>query len=255
MFTQEISVSVNSNADLNQVIEEFFFLMCSYRANGQTLGRVESNYINGNKIVFMPFTHEEDSLNKRYNNFYVNDRTQKLEKLCNSSIEYRIAGSITVDDEAPCQCKAPRSYTLLTNGFTIASPINCGECNRSVPLYRLPKYNDHGYLQILSWETNYQACDRLQMNCEVGERWALNQMQELTSQLSKQGLKICRQLEELTSLPVYYFLFDYRKYKTDQTHRLCPGCGGKWYLEKALHDFYEFKCDKCKLVSITSPNS
>ncbi len=66
-------------------------------------------------------------------------------------------------------------------------------------------------MPILSWETNYISCDSLQMNCEVGERWALNQMQEITSQLSKQGLEICRKIEELTSIPTYYYLHNYKK--------------------------------------------
>ena len=110
-------------------------------------------------------------------------------------------------------------------------------------------------MPILSWETNYISCDRLQMNCEVGERWALNQMQEITSQLSKQGLGICRKVEELTSTPTYYYLHNYKKFKGDQLKRHCPKCNKKWNLETQLHNHYDFKCDKCKIVSTISPNS
>jgi predicted nucleic acid-binding Zn ribbon protein len=41
------------------------------------------------------------------------------------------------------------------------------------------------------------------MNCEVGERWALNQMQKIDSQLSQQGIKICTKIEKLTGVPTY----------------------------------------------------
>ncbi|MBV8328018.1 DUF2310 family Zn-ribbon-containing protein [Chryseobacterium sp.] len=113
---------------------------------------------------------------------------------------------------------------------------------------------DFEYVPILSWETNYQSCDRLQMNCEVGERWALNQMQDTKSQLSKQGIDICIKIEKLTNIPTYYYLYNYKKHKKGDEIKPCPVCQKKWKLNTKLHDFYDFKCDQCKIVSTISPN-
>ena len=117
------------------------------------------------------------------------------------------------------------------------------------------KYDDHGYMPILSWETNYISCDSLQMNCEVGERWALNQMQNVKSALTKQGLRICQKIESITDTPTYYYLYNYRKYKDVALSMVCPNCKSNWRLKDRLHDLYDFKCDDCRLLSTVSFNS
>ena len=256
MYTQEISIDIKTKKlDKDELIDEFNVLMSFYRANGQTQGKIESQYIKNDKIVCLPFTLEKNSLNKKFNNFYVNKQTKKIEDLCNSELRYKTIGKSYDSYKSPCKCKRPSFYILVTNYITIESPLTCGTCNKSVPLYRLPIYYDHGYMPILSWETNYISCDSLQMNCEVGERWALNQMQEINSQLSKQGLEICRKIQELTSIPTFYYLHHYKKYKGDQLTRPCPGCSKKWNLKTQLNNRYDFKCDECKIISTISPNN
>lgn len=255
MYIQEISIDINTKANEDELIDEFSLLMSFYRGSGQTQGRIESQYIENNKIVCLPFTHEKHSLDKKFNNFYVNRQSEKIEKLCSSKLTFKTVGKSYDSYKTPCICKKSDFYILITNYASIESPLTCGTCNKAVPLYRLPEYYDYGYKPILSWETNYISCDNLQMNCEVGERWALNQMQEIASQLSKQGLEICRKLEELTSIPTFYYLHNYKKFKGDQLTRPCPNCGNKWNLNKQLHGLYDFMCDKCGLISTISPNS
>jgi len=255
MYIQEISIDINTKVNKDELIEEFGLLMSFYRNNGQIQGKLESQYINNNKIVCLPFSLEKNSLNKKFNNFYVNQQSKKIEALCNSILTFKTVGKSYDNYKTPCNCNKPDFYILITNYISIASPLTCGTCNKSVPLYRLPIYYDYGYMPILSWETNYISCDSLQMNCEVGERWALNQMQEITSQLSKQGLEICKKIEELTLIPTFYYLHNYKKLREDQLSKPCPGCNNKWELKNQLHNFYDFKCDKCKIISIISPNS
>lgn len=255
MYIQQIAIEIKTETDKDQLVEEFGLLMSYYRGNGQTQGKIESQYIEKGKIVCLPFTLEKNSLDQKYNNFYVNRQSKKIEELCNSKLTFKTVGKSYDSYTAPCECKKPDFYILITNYLTIESPLSCGTCDKSIPLYKLPVYYDYGYMPILSWETNYVSCDSLQMNCEVGERWALNQMQEITSQLSKQGLEICKKIEELTSIPTYYYLHNYKKFKGDQLIRPCPSCGKKWNLKAPLHGFYNFKCDKCKIVSTLSPNS
>ncbi|KRT16533.1 DNA-binding protein [Pedobacter ginsenosidimutans] len=231
MYIQEISIDIKTKLDKDELIDEFGILMSC-----------------------LPFTLEKNSLDRKFNNFYVNRQTKKIEDLCNSRLRYKTIGKSYDSYKSPCKCKKSHFYILITNYITIESPLTCGACNKSVPLYRLPIYYDHGYMPILRWETNYISCDRLQMNCEIGERWALNQMQEIKSQLSKQGLEICRKIEELTSIPTFYYLHNYKKYKEDQLTRPCPGCNKKWNLKTQLNNQYDFKCDECKIISTISPN-
>jgi predicted nucleic acid-binding Zn ribbon protein len=255
MYIQEITIDIKTKADKNELMEEFRLLMSFYRDSGQTQGRIESQYFENNKIVCLPFTLEKNSLDKKFNNFYVNRQIEKIEKLCNSKLTLKTAGKSSDTYKTPCNCLKSDFYILITNYVSIESPLTCGNCNKSVPLYRLPQYYDYGYMPILSWETNYISCDSLQMNCEVGERWALNQMQDITSQLSKKGLEICSKIEELTAVPTYYYLHNYKKYKGDQLTRPCPSCNKKWDLKTPLHNHFDFKCDTCKIVSTLSPNS
>jgi predicted nucleic acid-binding Zn ribbon protein len=255
MYIQEISIDIKSKVDKDKLLDEFNLLTEFYRGSGQTQGKIASQYFNDEKIVYLPFTLEKDSLDKKYNNHYVNIQTKKVEELCNSKITFKTVGKTYAGYRGACKCKKSDFYILTTNYVTIESPLTCGTCNKSVPLYRMPTYYDYGYMPILSWETNYISCDSLQMNCEVGERWALNQMQEIDSQLSKQGLEICRKIEDLTSIPTFYYLHNYKKFKGDQLLRRCPICKGKWGLETQLHNHYDFKCDKCRIISTISPNA
>lgn len=255
MYIQEITININSTIAKDEITDEFGLLMSFYRGSGQTQGRVESQYINKSKIVCLPFTLEKNALDEIYNNYYVNKQRTKIEQLCNSKLTFETVGKTYDSYTGPCNCTKSDFYILHTNYKTIDSPITCGTCNKSIPLYRLPHYYDYGYKPILSWETNYISCDRLQMNCEVGERWALNQMQNLSSPLTKQGLEICRKIEALTQVPTYYYLHNYKKIKNAPSTRPCPSCSKKWNLKNQLHNYYDYKCDNCKIVSIISPNS
>lgn len=255
MYIQKIEIEIKSAVDKDEVFQEINFLLEFYRANGQTQGKIESQYMSENKIVSLPFTLEKNSLDKNKNNIYVKNTIEKIEKLCNSKFKIKTLGKTTQNEIHVCSCSIPKFYVLVTNYISIDSPITCGSCNKSVPLYRLPEYYDFGYLPILSWESNYQACDRLQMNCEVGEKWSMNQMEKFDSQLSKQGISICQKIEKISNIPTYYYLYNYEKYKGDSLDRTCPSCHKRWNLKKKLFNMYDFKCDDCRLISNLSPYS
>ena len=257
MYVQKIAIDIASDVDQDALMDEFGMLMSCYRNNGQLQGKHHtiSQYLTHNTLVCLAHTLEIDSLHKKFNNAYVNQQMDTLERLCLSKLTFETLGKTRSDYQSACTCAQPDFYILFTHYITIASPLACGSCFKSVPLYRLPPYNGHDYYGIFSWEDNYQSCDTLQMGCVVGERWATNQMQDFESQLSKQGREICKKIEELTSTPTYYFLFNYRKFKGNQRSRTCPGCGCKWDLNPPLHDFFDFKCDQCKIVSTISQNT
>ncbi len=255
MYIQKIYISIQTDTDKTQLIESFYNLMSFYRGNGQIQGKIQSEYITKNKLCSLPYTHDKNALDEMFNNFYVNNQIKKIENLCNSKFKFKTVGKTHKDYEGACTCKKSDFYVLITNFISIASPMVCGTCDKPVPLYRLPQYEDYGYMPILSWASNYIAADTLQMNCEVGERWSLNQMQSLKSQLSKQGLAICKKIETLTEIPTYYFLFNYKKKDVEPALKRCPNCNETWYLKERLHRFYDFKCHNCRLISTISCNS
>ena len=255
MYIQEITINIKSKTDKDELVDQFNLLLSHYRGNGQTQGKIETQFIKGNKIIGLPFTLEKNSLDKQNNNFYVKRQIERIETLCNSTLQIKTIGKTHESYKGACNCTQSDFYILITNYITIQSPLTCGTCDMPVPLYRLPKYHDYGYMPILNWETNYISCDSLQMNCEVGERWALNQMQKINSQLSKQGIEICKKIEGKTSVPTFYYLHNYKKVKDNQFITFCPSCGEKWDLKEQIHEFYDFKCDKCRVISTISQNS
>jgi predicted nucleic acid-binding Zn ribbon protein len=252
MFIQRVKIKIKSKVDKEELVDDFGLLMAFYRTSGQTQGKIESQYINKDTIVCYPFTLEKNALNEKYNNEHVNKNIRKIEKKCQSKLKLKTVGKSYAHYKSPCTCKKSAFYILMTNYVTIQSPVKCGTCYYPVPLYRIPKYEDDGYCSILSWETDYVSCDSLQMNCSVGEKWALNQMEKATSALTKQGLTICQKVEAITSIPMYYYLHNYSKIPTKEH---CPICKGDWALKEKLHDFFDYKCDTCKLVSTLSFNS
>ena len=156
-----------------------------------------------------------------------------------------------VPETAPaCRCAKPRGFFLFTTFLDSEPPVRCIHCNGIVPLYRLPRSPSGEHSGLLSWKSNYQACDTLQMNCTVGERFGTRQMSDLTSELSRSGLAACREIRRLTGRPAYYYLHraDARS-RAAELARKCPGCGGEWLLKKPLHGKFDFRCDRCHLLS------
>lgn len=255
MYVQEISIEICSKIDRNEALEAFGLLLEFYRDWGQIQWNIQSDYCAEKVLHSLPYTLEKNSLDKVFNGFYVEMQIKKLEELCQSKLRIATVGTSGSDGGTICACAHIERYILATQHTAITSPVFCGTCNKAVPLYRLPPYDDHWYVPILSWQSNYQSCDTLQMNCEVGEAWALDQMQELNSELTKQGRWICAVIESMTSTPTYYFLYNDRAITIQEDkHRHCPGCGGNWLLDVPVHGM-DFRCDKCMLVSSLTKNS
>ncbi len=154
------------------------------------------------------------------------------------------------DSSEKCQCQKRKSLILFTTFISLESPLRCGDCFRTIPLYNIPKTYDDEYYNILCWESDYQSCDQLQMNCSVGEHFATNQMSKIDSQLSKQGIKVCSEIAKLTKTPTFYYLYrSSGKSINSERKRTCPSCDSTWLLKEQIHSRFDFKCNKCKLLS------
>lgn len=187
---------------------------------------------------------EMDSLDEKYYNKYNHQFLETVIKKSAKAPDYEYIGE-NYDDADCCNCDNASHYILYTSYNSSGSPILCGDCLSPVPLYKFPKtYDDSEYYDILCWQKVYRSCDTQFMQ-GVGERHGYYMIHNPKSAVSKEGLRICRFLEEQTGKPFYYFLYDY--YKKNQS--ICPNCGNNWI----NHDFdsynYNYVCKNCGLVS------
>lgn len=211
--------------------------------NGQILINSCNSIYMESKFVTYFLAPEMDSIDAKNNNKYVSEFYAKFLELCRRKPSISIIGKSS-DYELPCNCKSPSWYMLYTDYMTHESPIVCGDCGSTVPLYKLPKIlGEDEYFKVLGWQKAYQACDRLFME-GIGERGAYQRLSKPTSDLSVLGREICEAFEKATGKPFYYYLFRYYS-----SHKLsCSICGSEWKLGDGESLFIDYRCDKCRLV-------
>lgn len=162
---------------------------------------------------------------------------------------FRFVGKVP-ETASSCRCIKPKGYILFTTFMTFEPPVRCIRCGGTVALYRLSCPPEGEHFKMLSWESNYKACDTLYMQSSVGEEFGKRQMSDVNSSLSRSGLAICKELESRMRRPFYYYLNNWsRNSNSTELGRRCPGCGSVWLLKEPLHGKFDFKCDRCHLLS------
>ncbi|MBP2644395.1 MAG: Zn-ribbon-containing protein [Firmicutes bacterium] len=247
MFVVEV-IFKYKKFDEAQVQEVIECLLGSLRMNGQVLGREYPVAIVEESFHTYLLVPEENSLDKSRANVYALKWLSKLDDL---DVEYswKVVGSEPYSASV-CKCTRPNFYILYTTYLSLESPMSCGDCFGSVPLYRIPATKDEEYVDIITWESDYKACDTLQMNCSTGERFGVRQLSSYESSLSKRGMDICNQITASTGIPTYYYLLKPTGIGSKaEKARKCPSCCGEWLLNEPLHGVFDFRCDKCMLLS------
>jgi predicted nucleic acid-binding Zn ribbon protein len=190
---------------------------------------------------------EDCALQSQFDNDYVRSAQAKLQSL-GANLCWQVLGFDPASLK-PCACAARSSAVMYTYYLATESPIRCGDCFLPVPLYRLPHTRDKEYFDWLAWANDYRACDRLQMNCTVGERYHERQLSAAHSELNRSGLALRTKLAELTQKPVFYYLHKTRGVSVKaERKRRCPSCKAAWLLDQPWHSF-DFRCEACGLVS------
>jgi predicted nucleic acid-binding Zn ribbon protein len=251
MFVAEISWQIPVSSTTDRLDEISYSLLAYLRKNGQIVNWDWPIAISGDRLKTVVMMLEADSLDLKYANKYVRGEIDRAIEWGFSPPKIELIGrSPGISEGTTCTCKSS-SYILYTHLLEIGSSVKCGDCFAHIPLYHLPKtYDGDEYYDLLCWERDYQACDRLQMNCRTGERFAIQQMSDVNLSLAKQGREICDKLTQLTGKTTYYALWRYRvktNLKREQQRR-CPSCDGEWLVADKWHRF-DFKCDRCRLVS------
>lgn len=248
MYTIQLSFNIHELSKVEAQTDLINGLLGAWRMNGQVLGKHFPIAQKEQSLDVFIQTPDLDGLSPKYNNKYVKKYQQKLEDGF-SLPEIHILGE-DPDSSGICKCDSSNAYILYTTYVSLESPLKCSKCFCSVPLYKIPKTADDEYHNIISWMSDYQSCDSLQMGCSVGERFAIKQISNMDSSLTTLGLNVCTIIRELTGKKVYYYLYkgSARSYKSEIS-RLCPCCNGKWYQDEAIHGIFDFKCEKCCLLS------
>lgn len=236
----------------NQPQEDLFDLVNTYlatlRMNGQIYDRKWPLFIENELCVAIVSTPEQCSLSEEFNSTYTNKWLSEAKKAGISITSYAFAEELK--SSPGCACSDSSGYVLFTTYVTLESPIRCLDCFKPVPLYRLPTMPSGEFYEVICWQSDYQSCDSLQMNCEVLEKSATRQLSDIHSQLTNKGRFICQTLADKSRKPFYYYLYrGHGRSLPSERKRLCPSCGKPWHSEDTLHSLFHFKCDRCRLLS------
>lgn len=215
---------------------------------GQILGREFPTVLQQDHFVSRVLLPAVDALEMQ--NHSDNGR-QALHALQHAGLAYpkaEIAGIDLMSNHTdPCQ--HADQYILYCRFAQMNSVLYCAEHFAPVPLYRLG--TKAGFEALIRWQLQYQALDEVQMQQNsVLLKPAERALQTFGSQLNRQGRAFARALTDLIGKPVYYAL--YRGTSADcamETQRRCPGCDGDWLLPAPWHHHFDFRCDRCLLVS------
>jgi predicted nucleic acid-binding Zn ribbon protein len=256
---QVVQLTFVTEAVGDQDIELIERLLHHWRCHGQILGREQPIAQSDTSYIVSVVLPEPMALDPVYDGQYAALTREKLRAAGICGPLMRPMEPAATGASAACKCSNRASFLLFTTYVQLASCLSCGDCFQPVPLYRVPTDPPNpqtGELhdRLMNWQSNYQACDRLQMNCQVGEKFGLREMGQHNSALSRQGIAICQDISRLTGTPTYYYLHRYlrRARAAVEQQRRCPGCSGNWRLPERAHIF-DFRCDECRLMSCMSP--
>jgi predicted nucleic acid-binding Zn ribbon protein len=223
-------------------------LLGAWRMNGQVCGRewpIVSEAQGYSVVVLSP---EHDSLHASFNSGYAATAVERAEAE-GWRIDFHALGE-DAESAPTCRCHNPSGYALFTTYLSLDSPVQCMDCWCPVALYRFKPMASGEFYELISWQSDYQSCDSLQMNCRVLERAATRELSDFDSALSTDGRQHCKALATSAERPFYYYLYRGHGHShRAELERRCPGCGGEWHLAARLHSLFDFKCDRCHLLS------
>ena len=250
MFTAEIRFKIVRKSDDEAVAERVNRLIQSWQRNGQLLSDEWPIAKNRDEIRVFVSIPERVSLRRGLDNKWVSKARNDLGEAGLSQPTAKILGREPVALDL-CRCARPSAYVLYTDFLSMESPLHCADCFDPIPLYRIPHTSDcDNYEDIIFWRRSYHRCDGLQMSCCVGERFNTKQMSSFESELTKMGLQCRDAVERVSKRPCYYYLYRYNgRGKVAEERRKCPSCGKAWRLKERWHKKFDFRCDRCRLLS------
>ncbi len=247
-----IEIEINKESvkySQDKQVETIQLWLASMRFNGQISGTQQIIVQKNNHYLIYLNAPEEDSLSHTYASNYVKRRYKDI---IANEMEAPTVRSIGKDvvGKPPCKCTRSEFYILYTDFFSMESPVRCGSCFNPVPLYNLPAIDDSGFESLLNWQSTYQAFDQLFINSGIGENFALKQLSGFKSQLSQEGMFLCKQLSDKIKVKIFYHLIQYSTKDDDYIEsETCPSCKKYWRLENKLLGKFGAICNDCNFIS------
>lgn len=161
-----------------------------------------------------------DSLDYKYCSPETLESVKKLAAIF--FLEIESLGTVVGCEDA-CTCESSLCYILATDVAMLESPVLCGNCEKPVPLCKLPGILDkEGQSQFLNWQDQYRALLQLDV-ANYAPAYTEKELRDPASRINKMGKKLCQALSNAKKLPVFYRLERQRG-----TMEVCPGCGRNW---------------------------
>ncbi|HBV74932.1 MULTISPECIES: Zn-ribbon-containing protein [Vibrio] len=257
MYVVELQFECFDNTTIDAVERSINGLLDALRYNGQVLGREFPIIIGDGEFRARLICPEADSLHPDYHSDYVKVCLQRLTDAKVLAPKVKVLGQDLNSEQTVSYEEAGQSswQILYTTFIHSCSPLRCGDTFRPIPLYHNPPTLNGDHKAIIKWQTEWQACDEIQMaGATQAKHSTLSEISEVSSDLFRRGWDLRGRLEYLTNIPTYYYLYRIGGESVEaEKQRLCPRCGGDWNVaQQPLHDIFHFKCDECRLVSNVS---
>ena len=250
MYVVEILFECFDDTTISAVDRSINGLMEALRYNGQVLGREFPVVMGEGVFTVRAVCPEADALHPDNHSDYVRFCMKSLSDACLLAPKVRLLGR-DLNSEQAAEEEKPEWQVLYTTYVHTCSPLRSGDTLLPIPLYRNPPTLNGDHKAVIKWQTEWQACDELQMAgaCKA-EHAALKEIMDVESDLFRRGWDLRGRIEYITKIPTYYY--QYRvggKSLVEEKMRKCPKCGSEWALEQPIHDIFHFKCDNCRIVS------
>jgi predicted nucleic acid-binding Zn ribbon protein len=245
MFIADIKFKVSSFDD--EIREWIENLMHALHHQGRIIHLRNNMYEKDSCIVVQCKIPEFDSLSILEENFWVNKLISK-----HVEISFECLGE-DIDSPDLCNCDQSEFYIFLASENI---PLLCGSCGDAIPLYRIPPTYEAepSYYDIDCWNKENLAWSDIEFY-SVYETLAQNELGDIDSKLNIAALELKIKIEKLTGKDCYYFLEELREPDNinNAMEKKCPKCGSNWLLKEPLFEYYDFKCNYCKILSRVPP--
>lgn len=250
MFVTELRFECFADTTISAAERAINQLLEAYRANGQVLGREFAVAFNNGEFRVRLLTPENNSLAHKYHSPWVKKALTELTQAKLLAPREKFIGQ-DINSEVS-NTDIPSWQLLYTSYVHMCSPLRSGDNLLPIPLYRIPATFNGDHKRIIRWQSEWQACDELQMAAATkAEFAALEELSSPASDLFRRGWDLRGRIEYITKIPTYYYL--YRVGGQDlasEMARPCPRCGSQdWQLDQPLLDMFHFCCEPCRIVS------
>ncbi|MEL6115483.1 Zn-ribbon-containing protein [Photobacterium sp. SP02] len=249
MYVVELQFECFDNTTVAAVEQAINGLMDALRYNGQVLGREFPVVMDDAVFKVRAVCPEKTSLHSQFHSPQVKAGINRLTQASLLAPKIKVLGR-DINSEATAE-EAPGWQVLYTTYVHTCSPLRSGDSLLPIPLYRIPATFNGDHKALVKWQTEWQACDEIQMagGCKA-EHAALHEIRDADSDLFRRGWDLRGRVEYLTKVPTYYYQYRVGGVSlSDEADRPCPKCGQAWRVDEPIHGIFHFKCDPCRLVS------